>query len=271
MYHDLLETALAAARAGADRLRAMWDQEVAVEHKQRFDFVTSADLASQEAVLEVISRRHPHHAILAEETAGDFAAAQAEQGHLWVVDPLDGTTNFLHGYPQVAVSVGVLLEGLPVAGVVEHVTRREVFSASRGGGAFLDSRPLRVKGMPEPEQTLILTGFPFREQELLDRYLALFKEIFQRVGGMRRAGAAALDLADLAAGRAQGFWELGLKPWDLAAGILLVEEAGGVVSGFLDHASPLWTGDVVAGEPATHPWLREMCARHFADLPELRG
>jgi myo-inositol-1(or 4)-monophosphatase len=260
---QLLQTARAAAAAGARVIRSMWDLQHKVEHKQRFDFVTDVDRLSQEAVLKVIRQAHPDHAVLAEEDAGHYPPPQADQGVLWVVDPLDGTTNFIHGLPHVAVSVAALRDGVAVAGVVRDVTRGEEFHAQRGGGAWLGERRLRVSGQDDPALALLLTGFPFKDKGRIDPYLGLFKELFLQVAGVRRAGAAALDLAYVAAGRAEGFWEMGLKPWDLAAGLLLVREAGGMLSDFDGGGQSLWRGDVVAAGPGLHALLREACGRYF--------
>jgi myo-inositol-1(or 4)-monophosphatase len=260
---SLAITAGRAAAAGAHLLRNLWGNPEGIEQKSRFDFVTQADRASQEAVLAVIRKEQPGQAILAEESAGDYSEARNQPGILWVVDPLDGTTNFIHGFPHVAVSVAALLDGRPVVGVIRDVTRDEEFSAVAGQGAWLDGHPLTVSEPPQRSHSLLLTGFPFRHKEILDSYLALFSELFQSVAGMRRAGSACLDLAYLAAGRAQGFWELGLKPWDLAAGLLLISEAGGVVSDFHGGDQALWRGDICAATPDLHPWLQEACARHF--------
>ncbi len=263
LNRELMRTALAAARAGAEVLRRMWGRRVKVERKQRFDFVTEADRAAEEAVLAVIGRRHPDHAVLAEESAGDWSGARRGGEVLWVVDPLDGTTNFIHGYPQVAVSVAATIEGESLAGAVIDVTRGEEFTAWRGGGAFLDGEPIRVSECREMADALLLTGFPFRNQDRLGEYLELFTELFVQVSGVRRAGAAALDLAHVAAGRAEGFWELGLKPWDMAAGALLISEAGGVVTDFDGGPEAIWRGDVAAACPGLHAGLREPCGRHF--------
>ncbi|MEW5912873.1 MAG: inositol monophosphatase family protein [Thermodesulfobacteriota bacterium] len=260
---NYLQTARLAAQAGAQVLRARWGGRLQVEPKQRFDFVTDADLASQEAVLAVIRARHPGHEVLAEETPADQARLASEQGPLWVVDPLDGTTNYIHGVPHVAVSVALVQQGRPQAGVVLDVMHEEEFSAVRGQGAWLAGRPLHVAESQGLERALLMTGFPFRRKDLLDPYLALFRDIFEQTAGVRRAGSAALDLAYVAAGRGQGFWELGLSPWDVAAGILLVEEAGGVVSDFAGGDGALWGGDVVAAAPGLHPWLQRACARRF--------
>ena len=263
MNQELLVTAREAASAGAQVLRSLWGAGVAVEEKQDFDFVTEADRRSQEAVLAQISRRHPGHAILAEESDQDWSQWAGYQEPLWVVDPLDGTTNFIHGFPQVAVSVAVLVKGRPQAGVVLDVTRDECFAASAGGGAWLGERRLAVSPQTDPARGLLMTGFPFRDKKRLPIYMELFSEIFRQVSGVRRAGAAALDLAYVAAGRGEGFWEIGLKPWDVAAGFLLIEEAGGVVSDFAGGDKALWRGDVVTAGPALHPWLQQICARYF--------
>lgn len=263
MKDQLLSTARDAAAAGAKVLRAMWGRQIKVEHKQSFDFVTQADLASQAAVLGLIRERHPGVAILAEEEAGAYPPPAARSGVLWVVDPLDGTTNYIHGIPHVAVSVAALVDGLPVAGVVRDVTRGEEFHAVRGGGAWLEGAPLTVSQRQDPADSLLLTGFPFRDKGRIGPYLELFRDLFMEVAGVRRAGAAALDLAYVAAGRAEGFWEMGLMPWDLAAGILLVEEAGGRVSDFAGGGETLWRGDVVAAAPALHDLMQQACGRYF--------
>ncbi|MCB2225583.1 MAG: inositol monophosphatase [Desulfarculaceae bacterium] len=259
-----LDSARAAAKAGAEALMERWGHRLNVEAKSSFDYVTDADLASENVVLEVLRTRHPEHDILSEETPADLARAQALKGPLWVVDPLDGTTNFIHGFPHVAVSVGLLLDGRPAVGVVRDVTKGEEFFAILGGGAWLGRTRLKTAELPM-ERALLMTGFPFREKNLLDRYLELFKALFTRCAGVRRAGAAALDLAYVAAGRGQGFWELGLKPWDLAAGVLLVSEAGGVVTDFVGGDKALWSGDVVAAAQGTHPWVLEQCRAFFGD------
>jgi myo-inositol-1(or 4)-monophosphatase len=185
------------------------------------------------------------------------------EGITWVVDPLDGTTNFIHGFPHVAVSVAAVSRGLPLAGVVVDVTRGEEFRAARGQGAYLGEARLAVSAQADPARALLCTGFPFRDRARLTPYMELFQELFLRVSDVRRAGAAALDLAYVAAGRVEGFWEMGLKPWDLAAGMLLVEEAGGRVSDFAGGGEALWRGDVVAACPGLHGLMRDACAARF--------
>lgn len=263
MTSELLATAQEAAKAGADVLNSMWGHSGQVDNKQDFDFTTEADMAAQEAVLAVISRRHPDHAVLAEEDAGDYSGDRDRPGVLWVVDPLDGTTNFIHAIPHVAVSVAALVDGVVQAGVVRDVTRGEEFAAARGQGAWLGGEPMAVSPRSELADSLLATGFPFRNKDRLAKYLELFAELFTKVAGVRRAGAAALDLAWVAAGRVEGFWELGLKPWDLAAGILLIQEAGGVVSDFDGKGEALWRGDIACGAPQVQPWLQAACARYF--------
>ncbi|KIX11879.1 inositol monophosphatase family protein [Dethiosulfatarculus sandiegensis] len=260
MSAELLNTARKAARAGADVLRSMWNQKLTVENKAKFDFVTQADKASEKAVLKVITDNHPDHRILAEESAHE-KPRDADQGVLWIVDPLDGTNNFIHHIPHISVSVAACRDGRPVAGVVLDVTRDEEFYALAGKGAWLNDRPIKVTDCAQKEKSVLLTGFPFRVKSKLDDYLALFKTLFLEVSGMRRAGSAALDLAYVAAGRAEGFWEIGLEPWDVAAGMLLVEEAGGKVTDFSGRDRALWNREMVAANQPLHSWLQENCNR----------
>jgi myo-inositol-1(or 4)-monophosphatase len=281
MHYELIDTARAAAAAGAEVLRGRWGSRLRVEHKAAFDFVTDADRQAEAAVLGVIRERHPGHAILAEESeAGHWEELCRAEGCTWVVDPLDGTTNFIHGFPHVAVSVAAVSQGRSLAGVVVDVTRGEEFWAVRGQGAFLGKTGLGKTGLgktglgetrlaasaqTDPAGGLLCTGFPFRDRERLGPYLELFRELFLQVSDVRRAGAAVLDLAYVAAGRLEGFWEMGLKPWDLAAGLLLVEEAGGLTSDFAGGGQALWRGDVVAACPGLHGLVRAACGARFPD------
>ncbi|MGD8561496.1 MAG: inositol monophosphatase family protein [Desulfarculaceae bacterium] len=263
MIRAWLDTALEAAKAGTSVLKKLWGHSLTVQSKSRFDFVTDADQKSEAAILEVIRRRHPDHLILAEESSQDFKKARGTEKALWIVDPLDGTTNFIHGFPHVAVSVAVAVNGQPLAGVVVDVFRDEVFYASKGQGAWLGNTRLQVSQAADPAQALLLTGFPFRQKHRLQDFLGLFTELFEQVSGIRRAGAAALDLAYVAAGRAEGFWEIGLNPWDVAAGAILITEAGGVIDDFSGKGGHLWDNEVVAGNPVLVPWLKEACSRHL--------
>lgn len=265
MYQELLATARLAARAGALAVRGRWGREHVIGDKQAFDYVTEADQASEAAVLSLIRQRHPDHAVLAEESAQGWEGLAQEPGITWVVDPLDGTTNFIHGFPHVAVSVGAVRSGIPLAGVVLDVSKGEEFWALEGGGAWLGDARLTASSQRDPARALIATGFPFRDKPRLGPYMDLFKALFLEVSDVRRAGAAALDLAYVAAGRLEGFWELGLKPWDLAAGILLVTEAGGVVTDFGGGQEALWRGDVVAACAGLHGLIQAKCGAVFPE------
>ncbi|GAB4388432.1 MAG: inositol monophosphatase family protein [Thermodesulfovibrionales bacterium] len=222
-----------------------------IEAKHAADFVTRADRESEEAIKGAIARRFPDHSFLAEESGAGPSGSE----YRWIIDPLDGTTNFIHGFPVFAVSVALEHRGEIIAGAVLDPTRQELFTAEKGGGAFLNGRPVRVSGLASMADSLIATGFPFRKKELIDVYLRAFKGVFMKVSGMRRAGAAALDLAYVAAGRCEGFFEAGLSPWDVAAGDILVREAGGLISDFAGGGGHLSTGNVVAANPAVHAVL----------------
>jgi myo-inositol-1(or 4)-monophosphatase len=249
-----LDTAVRAARRGGEILLANLGSLDAsdVRSKENFDFVTRVDRESEDAVISEIRKAHPEHSILAEETLNDPAG-----GYRWIIDPLDGTTNYIHGYPAFAVSVALEQDGELLAGAVLDPLRDELFTASKGGGAALNGEPVTISSFNGLGQALITTGFPFRSKERLDDYLMAFKRIFLKVSGIRRAGAAALDLAHLAAGRCDGFFELGLSAWDVAAGALLITEAGGVVTDFGGGGDYLETGNIVAGVPEVHSSLLE--------------
>ncbi|MCX7961108.1 MAG: inositol monophosphatase [Burkholderiales bacterium] len=252
--HPLLNIAVKAARrAGGIINRAALDRGgLQVHAKQANDFVTEVDRAAEAAIIEVVRRAHPDHAILAEE-AGSLASAGDE--YRWVIDPLDGTTNFIHGVPQYCVSIAVQHRGVTAHAVVYDPVRNELFTASRGRGAFLDDRRIRVSRCDRLRDALIGTGFPFKELSRLDGYLRQLRALMAGTAGVRRAGAAALDLAWVACGRMDGFWELGLSPWDMAAGALLVREAGGLVGDLDGGDAYLERGDIVAATPKVFPQL----------------
>ena len=221
-------------------------------------------MQSENAILEIIRKAHPDHGVLAEESGAKQAWQKARQGIFWVIDPLDGTTNYIHRYPAFAVSVAVLKDGAPLAGVVVDVARNEEFTASKGGGAFCGEQKISVSRTGDPAEALFLTGFPVRSKHRLDDYLAAFKGLFMMSSGVRRAGAAALDLAWVASGRGDGFFEIGLSPWDLAAGRILIEEAGGMVSDFSGSRDNfLWTGEHVASNGLLHQVIMQGCGRHL--------
>ncbi len=234
------------------RVAASW-----VHSKGPSDYVTEVDRRCESLILELIREHFPDHHIMSEETENNGL----QPGYTWVVDPLDGTTNFIHGFPFVAVSIAVCREKKPVFGLVLDPIRNELFSAIEGRGAFLNGIPIQVRSDVALEKSLIATGFPFRTVNYMEDYLKAFKQIFPKVSGIRRAGAAALDLAYLGAGRVDGFWEIGLKAWDIAAGAIIVQEAGGRISDFHGEENHLYNGHVVAGVPAVYPFLLEQVGK----------
>src|SRR6266849_6696051 len=248
--HPMLGIAVRAARrAGAIINRAARDVELLpVTRKRHNDFVTEVDKAAERAVIEILHRAYPDHAILAEES-GASAGNACESEYTWIIDPLDGTTNFIHGFPQYAVSVALRHKGVLTQAVIYDPTNNELFTATRGRGAYLNERRIRVSKRVQLNEALIGTGFPFRDLQSLDEYLAMFRALTVRTAGLRRAGAAALDIAYVAAGRLDGFWEMGLSPWDMAAGALMVQEAGGLVGDFRGDAGYLDSGRIVCGAP----------------------
>jgi myo-inositol-1(or 4)-monophosphatase len=250
---DLLNRARAAAEAAGRYIRQ-------VQHpaspagwtlKGSRDFVTEVDRKAEEIIAEALREGSPAGQIVGEELSPDLAT----DGLVWVVDPLDGTTNFLHGYPSYAVSVAAAVDGVLEAGVVHHVPHGETYFASRGGGAWLGDRRLRVSEIDNPEFALVATGFPFRDLTRLDEYQRQFGRVAVGTSGIRRPGAAALDLADVAAGRFDGFWEQRLSAWDIAAGSLLIREAGGVITDFTGRDIGVEHTGIVAGNPRIHQWL----------------
>jgi myo-inositol-1(or 4)-monophosphatase len=259
----MLHTAVKAARrAGSIIMRAARDLDgLAVTAKRKNDFVTEVDRAAEDAVIEILRKAYPDHAFLAEESG---AAGRSE--YTWIIDPLDGTTNFIHGFPQYAVSIGLRHRGIVTQAVVFDPTKNELFTATRGRGAYLNDRRIRVAKRPGIADALIGTGFPFKEVARLDEFLRTFKAVTENAAGVRRAGAAALDLAYVAAGRLDGFWEAGLAPWDTAAGSLLILEAGGLISDYAGEAGYLESGDVVCGSPKVFAQLLQLVqsARHAA-------
>jgi len=258
--HPMLNIAVKAARRAASIItRASLNLDVlTVKHKTFNDFVSEVDRAAEQAIINVLKHAYPEHAILAEESG-----AQGDSEYLWIIDPLDGTTNFLHGFPQYAVSIALSHKQTLTQAVVYDPGRNELFTASRGRGAYLNDRRLRVSKRIKLADALIGTGFPFRELEHLDAYMDMFRDIVKNTAGVRRAGAASLDLAYVAAGRLDGFWEIGLGPWDIAAGNLLIQEAGGLIGDFEGNAGYLDSGNVVGGNPKIFAQLIKMLAPHL--------
>ena len=258
--NQLLDVALEAARSGASVIRdATADRDALVwQTKGRSDFVSEVDKASEERIGAVVRARLPEATILGEELS---PSALSSKGMVVIADPLDGTTNFLHGYPEYSVSVAIACDGDLCAGVVLNVARGEEFTAMRGGGAFLDGKRIHVSKLREPGKALIGTGFPFKNIDKLPRYLQQFSLVMRGTAGIRRAGSAALDLSNVACGRFDAFWELVLAPWDIAAGVLMVQEAGGIVTDMDGGGARLDSGAFVAGNPAMHAWLLQTVRR----------
>jgi myo-inositol-1(or 4)-monophosphatase len=259
---DLFESsAIEAARVGGEVLRKRFRTEIAgrVEAKGLHDYVTEVDREAEAAILGYLRARFPDHAMMSEE--GSPEAARAE--HRWVVDPLDGTTNFYHGVLPVAVSVALEDAHGVLAAAVHDPFHDETFHAHRGGGARLDGRTIRCSRPEGPGKALIATGFPFRELSRLDRYVTAFVAAVRSTAGLRRAGSAAIDLAYTACGRYDGFFEIGLSRWDLAAGVLLVQEAGGIVTDVLGQATFMESGDIVAAGPELHATLLAITREAF--------
>jgi myo-inositol-1(or 4)-monophosphatase len=258
----LLNIAVRAARRAGDIIvRAMPRLEsIEIHTKGRNDYVTEVDRAAEADIIETIRRLHPDHAFLGEESG------QTGTGDVvWIIDPLDGTTNFMHGFPTFAVSIGCQIKGRMEHAVVFDVMRQELFTASRGDGAQLDGRKIRVSKQTTLEGSLIATGFPYRvDSPWLDEYLAMLKTVMTKAAGLRRPGAAAIDLAYVAAGRVDGFWEMGLKPWDTAAGTLLITEAGGRV-GTLTGEEYKQGGHIVGGTPKVFTALVAAISPHVTD------
>lgn len=262
--HALLNVAvMAARRAGSTLIRKMNSLEkLEVEMKGHNDYVSAADHAAEKAVIDCILKHYPDHAIHAEESG-----VQGESDTVWIIDPLDGTTNYLHGFPVFAVSIGVQVNGRMEHGVVYDPLRQELFTASRGQGALLDGRRIRVSGRKHVESALVGTGFPFRKTDNdMQPYLDMLGKVVRNTSGVRRPGAAALDLCYVAAGRLDAFWELGLAPWDMAAGSLIVREAGGIVSGLDGSENFMKTGNILCGTPKIYAGLAKLCAPEISRL-----
>ena len=258
--HALLNVAvMAARRAGGTLIRNLVKLEkLKVEQKGHNEYVSEADRAAERAVIDVIQRHYPDHAILAEESG---AQGNQDADTTWIIDPLDGTTNYLHGFPVFAVSIGVQINGRMEHAVVYDPLRQELFTATRGNGAQLDEHKIRVSGQKELQRALVGTGFPYRQADSeLDPYLGMLGKVVRNTSGVRRPGAAALDLCYVAAGRLDAFWETGLAPWDMAAGSLIIREAGGIVSALDGGENYLDTGHILCGTPKIYRDLAKLCA-----------
>jgi myo-inositol-1(or 4)-monophosphatase len=245
-----------AAEAAASVIRDQTPHRAQLDWREKgvSDFVTDVDVAAEAAAMEILAAAEPGAAFVAEETPAADPGARTPDLQ-FVIDPLDGTTNFLHGVPEYAVSIAAVSGGALAAGVVLAVPRNECFTAYAGGGAWLAGMRLRVSELTDPRRALIGTGFPFKDPGEIPAYVAQMSRVMAGAAGLRRPGAASIDLASVAAGRFDAFWEHMLSPWDVAAGILLVREAGGVSTDFAGNASQVTFGPIVAGSPAMHAWL----------------
>ncbi|MCC7487603.1 MAG: inositol monophosphatase [Burkholderiales bacterium] len=263
--HPMLNIAVKAARrAGGIINRATRNLDiVAVKEKAANDYVTEVDREAEAAIIRTLRDAYPDHAVLAEESG-----ATGRSDYRWIVDPLDGTANFLHGFPHYSISIALVHREIITQAVIYDPCRNDLFTATRGRGAFLNDQRMRVSRRAGLKSSLIGTGFPFRQIEHLDAYMAILREAMLGSAGVRRAGSAALDLAYVAAGRLDAFWEFGLSPWDIAAGALMITESGGLVSDVSGERDYLRTGHVVAGSPKVFGELMRVISRHLT--PALR-
>ncbi len=260
--HPMLTIAVKAARRAGNLIHRAAENldHLTVTKKSHADYVSEVDRAAEQTIIETLLGAYPNHAILAEESG-----AHGDSEFVWIIDPLDGTTNFLHGFPQYAVSIALQHKGVLSQAVIYDPTRNDLFTASRGRGAFLNERRIRVSKRKELATCLIGTGFPYSRFEHMDAYMAILRDMMPKTSGLRRPGSAALDLAYTAAGRYDGFFETALKPWDIAAGCLLIQEAGGMVGDLQGRDNYLKTGHICAGNPDIYPQLLEVIAPHLTE------
>ena len=269
--HPMLNTAIKAARkAGAVIQRGARDLDrLTVTSKGPKDFVSEVDRGAEAAIVETLLEAYPDHGILAEE--GTVNSKVKNPDNIWIIDPLDGTTNFLHGLPQYCVSIALQHKGIVTQGVVYDPNRNDLFTATRGAGAYLNDRRLRVSRRTRMDESLVATGFPFRDGSMVETYLDMMRDMIHKTAGIRRAGAAALDLAHVAAGWYEGFWEVGLNPWDMAAGSRLVTEAGGLVTDMLGEDAYLQNGSIIAAAPKVLPQMLQTLSPHMHRQKAARG
>ncbi len=266
--HPMLNVAIKAARSAAAIInRASLDVDLLkVDTKSPNDFVTEVDQAAERAIIETLLDAYPGHGILAEESGRTHGARDSD--HVWIIDPLDGTTNFIHGFPVYAVSIALAVKGQVQQAVVYDPSRDDLFYASKGRGAFRNDRRLRVSRRTRLAESLIGTGFPFRKGDNFKRYVKMFEDVMHQCAGLRRPGAAALDLCYVAAGWYDGFFETGLNPWDIAAGSLIITEAGGLIGNFTGEADYLYQRELVAGNPKVYAQLVQILSRYTRVIDE---
>jgi myo-inositol-1(or 4)-monophosphatase len=254
--HPTVNIAVRAARAAGDIIVRSMDKidRLTITSKRNNDFVTDVDRKAEAAIIDILRQSYPDYGILAEESGIQDEGAEFQ----WIIDPLDGTTNFLHGFPQFAVSIALKQNDRIITGVIYDPLSQELFTASKGDGAQLNGKKIRVSGRTGLKGALLSTGFPYHDQSYLDTYIKTMTQLMAPVAGIRRPGSAALDLAWLAAGRTDGFWEFNLSAWDIAAGALIVREAGGIISDFQGGDNYLKSGDVIAASPKVFPEMMKI-------------
>jgi myo-inositol-1(or 4)-monophosphatase len=260
-----LSVAWDAANTAGEMICENWQQPKTIDYKGAIDLVTSVDREAERTIVALIRRNFPAHSILAEEETN---VEGKENEYRWIIDPLDGTTNFAHGYPQVSISIALEHSDQVILGLVYDPLRRECFRAVKGHGATLNGSPIRTSVVNELDKALLATGFPYDRREKADFYLAFFKAFLTRCQGIRRNGSAALDLCYVACGRIDGFWELKLKPWDIAAGALIVTEAGGALSDFSGDEFSIWGNETMASNSIIHDEMAQITsatARAYVD------
>ncbi len=259
--HPMLNIAVKAARrAGAIINRASQDiGTLTIKSKNFNDFVSEVDVAAERAIIDTLKDAYPSHGFLGEESG----STSHQSDFIWIIDPLDGTTNFLHNFPQYCVSIALQHKGEITQAVIYEPNRNDLYTATKGRGAFLNDKRIRVSKCDKLQEALIGTGFPFRDFKYLDDYLNMFKSMIQKTTGIRRAGSAALDLAYVASGALDGFWEIGLSPWDIAAGGLLIQEAGGIVTDLSGQTGWLESGNILVASPKIHDDMQAIIASHI--------
>ena len=261
--HPILNVATKAAReAGKIINRASQDVgSLKVQTKDYNDFVSEVDRSAEEAIINILKEAYPTHGFYGEESGKTNVDAES----IWIIDPLDGTTNFLHNFPCYCVSIALQERGVLTQAVIYDPVHNDLFTATKGRGAFLNDKRIRVTNRSKLQDSLISTGFPFKDFSYLDTYVEIFKDMAKKTAGLRRPGSAALDLAYVAAGYSDGFFEINLSPWDIAAGALLVQEAGGIVGDFEGNESWLRTGNIVAGNPKVFGQMLQVIAPHLTE------
>ena len=261
--HPTLNVAIRAAReAGKIINRAAQDiGALKIEQKDTNDFVSEVDRGAEQAIIDILKDAYPKHGFFGEESG----KTNSESESIWIIDPLDGTTNFLHGFPAYCISIALQEKGVLTQAVIYDPVRNDLFTATRGSGAFLNNRRIRVTQRAKLQEALLSTGFPFKDFSYLETYINIFRDMAKKTSGLRRPGSAALDLAYVAAGFSDGFFEINLSPWDIAAGALLVQEAGGIVGDFEGNESWLRTGNIVAANPKVFGQMLQVIAPHLTE------